>query len=95
MRQLVLAPSCPKCARESGGTLLLFIFFNSFIGYDSNNTRTTIQYTIKIENTRYSKKIHRERKADKKSRGHNRPSANGTQGPVRGTAREMKKETKS
>ena len=27
--------------------------------------------------------------------GHNRPSANGTQGPERGTAREMKKETKS
>ena len=80
--------SCPKCARESEGTLLLFIFFNSFIGYDSNNTLTTIQYTIKIENTRYSKKIHRERKADK-------TGTNGTQGPERGTAREMKKETKS
>ena len=78
-----------------GVRFFCLFFCNSFIGYDSNNTSTTIQYTIKIENTRYSKKIHRERKADKKSRGHNRPSANGTQGPVRGTAREMKKETKS
>ena len=53
-------------------------------------TSTTIQYTIKIENTRYSKNIHRERKADKKSRGHNRTGANGTQGPMQGTAREQK-----
>ena len=94
MRYLQTIFSCPKSARESGGTLLLFIFLTVLLG-DSNNTRKTIQYTMKIENTRYRKKIHRERKADKKSRGHNRPSANGTQGPVRGTAREMKKETKS
>ena len=40
--------SCPNSARESGGTLLLFIFFNSLIGYDSYNTSTMIQYTIKI-----------------------------------------------
>ena len=35
------------------------------------------------------------KKQTKKSQGHNRTGANGTQGPVRGTAREMKKETKS
>ena len=77
------------------GVRFFCLFFNSFMGYDSYNTSTTIKYTLKIENTRYSKNIHWERKADKKSRGHNRTGANGIQGPMQGTAREMKKETKS
>ena len=50
-------------------------FFNSLIEYDSYNTSTKILYTIKIENTRYSKKFI-------ESRGHNRSGANGTQGPI-------------
>ena len=74
--------SCPKRAREIVGTLLPFIFFNSFIGYDSYNNNKIMQFTITIENTGHSKNNERESKTDKNSRGPIRPDVNGTQRPV-------------
>ena len=77
------------------GRLLPFIFFNSFIGYDSYNNNKMIQYTITIQNTRHSKNDKRECKADKNSHGPIRPGVKEHKDPCKAPPVNYKKKTKS